>query len=202
MGYKFNPFTSTLDEIGTGSAAESGSAGAPGIAFASDPNTGIFNPAADTLAFAEGGAEAARIDSSDRLLVGTSSSSRNPLIQVAGALGLAAAAMRTYAGTGDLTINLSSLAGLTGSTWKQCGGVIIYSGVEGGLSNQTNLVCYFSIRGLSTYTTVTVTNIVGTTTLTLSSAAASSCTLTLDVGDSVFGSALVFLTSTGGGGLA
>jgi hypothetical protein len=36
-----------------------------------DANTGIFFPAADTIAFAEGGAEAMRIDSSGNLLVGT-----------------------------------------------------------------------------------------------------------------------------------
>ena len=52
-------------------AAGAGSAAAPSISFAADTNTGLFNPAADTLAFAEGGAEAMRIDSSGRLLVGT-----------------------------------------------------------------------------------------------------------------------------------
>jgi hypothetical protein len=179
-----------------------GAVGTPSITFTGDLNTGIFSPAADMLAFVEGGAEAMRIDSSARLLVGQSSTTRNPLLQVAGALGLAQAAMRTYTGTGDLTINLSSLEPLDGNSWRQCGGVIIYSGIEVGISGDTNLVGYFKVRGLSTYNSVTVTNIVGTTTLTLSSAAASSCTLTLDVGNSVVGSALVFLTSTGGGGLS
>jgi hypothetical protein len=53
-------------------SAPAGSAAAPSFSFDGDPNTGIFNPAADTLAFAEGGVEAIRIDSSGRLLVGTS----------------------------------------------------------------------------------------------------------------------------------
>jgi hypothetical protein len=48
-----------------------GTASAPSITFTGDVNTGIFSPAADTIAFAEGGVEAARIDSSGRLLVGT-----------------------------------------------------------------------------------------------------------------------------------
>jgi hypothetical protein len=39
-----------------------------------DANTGIFFPAADTIAFAEGGAEAMRIDSSGNLNIGTNSS--------------------------------------------------------------------------------------------------------------------------------
>jgi len=49
-----------------------GSAAAPSISPTGDSNTGIFFPAADTIAIAEGGAEAARIDSSGRLLLGTS----------------------------------------------------------------------------------------------------------------------------------
>ena len=64
--------------------AGSGTAGAPGIAFASDPNTGIFNPAADTLAFAEGGVEAMRIDSSGRVGIGTSAPQTT--IQAVGAI--------------------------------------------------------------------------------------------------------------------
>jgi hypothetical protein len=53
-------------------SAPAGSAAAPSFSFDGDPNTGIFNPAADTLAFAEGGSEVMRIDSSGRLLVGAS----------------------------------------------------------------------------------------------------------------------------------
>ena len=50
-----------------------GSAAAPSISFTSDPNTGIYSPAADTLAFVEGGVEVLRIDSSGRVGIGTSS---------------------------------------------------------------------------------------------------------------------------------
>jgi hypothetical protein len=48
-----------------------GSASTPSITNNGDTNTGIFFPAADTIAFAEGGVEAMRIDSSGNLLVGT-----------------------------------------------------------------------------------------------------------------------------------
>ena len=54
-----------------------GTTSAPSISPSGDSNTGIFFPAADTIAFAEGGAEAMRIDSSSRLLVGTSSARGN-----------------------------------------------------------------------------------------------------------------------------
>ena len=52
-----------------------GSAAAPTITATGDTNTGIFFPAADTIAFSEGGVEAARIDSSGNLGIGTSSPS-------------------------------------------------------------------------------------------------------------------------------
>lgn len=153
------------------------------------------------LTFQTGASERARIDSSGRLLVGTLSA-RGPLLQITEALGLSHAAMRTYSATGPLTINLSSLRQLTGGNWRQCGGVIIYSGIQANQTNITSRVCFFSVQGVSTYNAVTVSNIVGTSTITLSSAANSSCTLTYDVGASVEGSALVLLTSQSGGHLS
>jgi hypothetical protein len=50
-----------------------GAVGTPAITTTGDTNTGIFFPAADTIAFTEGGAEAMRIDSSGNLLLGTTS---------------------------------------------------------------------------------------------------------------------------------
>jgi hypothetical protein len=52
-------------------SAAVGSAAAPSFSFDGDSNTGIFNPGPDTLAFAEGGVEALRIDSSGRIGIGT-----------------------------------------------------------------------------------------------------------------------------------
>jgi hypothetical protein len=49
-----------------------GSAATPAIR-GTDTNTGIFFPAADTIAFAEGGVESARFDSAGNLGIGTSS---------------------------------------------------------------------------------------------------------------------------------
>jgi len=50
-----------------------GSASLPSITASGDTNTGMFFPAADTIAFAEGGTEVMRIDSAGNVGVGTSS---------------------------------------------------------------------------------------------------------------------------------
>jgi hypothetical protein len=53
--------------------AQAGTVSLPAITTAGDTNTGIFFPAADTIAFAEGGVEAMRINSSGNVGIGASS---------------------------------------------------------------------------------------------------------------------------------
>jgi len=67
-----------------------GTVSLPSITTTGDTNTGIFFPAADTIGFAEGGAEAMRIDSSGNVGIGTSSPDAklhvNGLIEANGSL--------------------------------------------------------------------------------------------------------------------
>lgn len=65
----------------TGIAGVDGSATTPSVQ-GSDTNTGMFFPAADTIAFGEGGAEAMRIDSSGNLLIGTTTPTSGALLTV------------------------------------------------------------------------------------------------------------------------
>ena len=53
-------------------AAATGSVSAPAFSTSGDTNTGMFFPAADTIAFAEGGTEALRITSTGAISVGSS----------------------------------------------------------------------------------------------------------------------------------
>jgi hypothetical protein len=63
---------STLSATGV-TTVQAGTVSAPAITTTGDTNTGIFFPAADTIAFTEGGAEAARFDSGGKLGIGTTS---------------------------------------------------------------------------------------------------------------------------------
>ena len=63
----------TLSATGV-TTVQAGSAAAPAITTSGDTNTGIFFPAADTIAFSEGGVESARIDSSGNLGLGVTPS--------------------------------------------------------------------------------------------------------------------------------
>lgn len=65
--------TGTINTSGLANEVPAGSAGSPSIYPTGDTNTGIFFPAADTIAFTEGGAEAMRINASGDVGIGTSS---------------------------------------------------------------------------------------------------------------------------------
>jgi hypothetical protein len=73
----------TLSAIGV-TTVQAGTAALPAITTSGDTNTGIFFPAADTIAFSEGGAEIARFDSSSNLLFGSTSNPFNSKFYLTG----------------------------------------------------------------------------------------------------------------------
>jgi hypothetical protein len=84
----------TLNTSGAPNVAPSGTVSAPSITTEGDTNTGIFFPAADTIAFAEGGAEAMRINSSGNLLVGTTDGSTGDRLAINGNMGFIGGALQ------------------------------------------------------------------------------------------------------------
>jgi hypothetical protein len=86
-----------------------GTAAAPAFSTSGDTNTGVFFPAADTLAFAEGGAEAMRIDSAGNVGIGTTTPTAK--ISVAGTGGFTGSVTApTF--IGDLTGNADTATAL------------------------------------------------------------------------------------------
>jgi hypothetical protein len=71
----------------TGVAGVDGTAGTPSYQ-GNDSNTGVFFPAADTIAFAEGGAEVARFNPAGNFGVGTTNPVQKFVVSNAGAAGL------------------------------------------------------------------------------------------------------------------
>jgi hypothetical protein len=96
-----------------------GTVSAPVYSTTGDLNTGIFFPAADTIAFAEGGAEAMRINSSGNVGIGTSSPARN--LSISGS-----------------TISYLQLTNGTAGTAEADGLEIFCNGLDAGISNREN----------------------------------------------------------------
>jgi hypothetical protein len=73
-GTEYARFDSTgVFQLANPTTFPAGTAALPSITATGDTNTGLYFPAADTIAFAEGGAEVARFNSSGNLGVGTAS---------------------------------------------------------------------------------------------------------------------------------
>jgi hypothetical protein len=121
-----------------------GAVGTPALTTSGDLNTGIYFPAADTIAFTEGGAEAMRIDSSGKLLspdgsafFGTVSDSGNGAIMERGSN-----ANGEYVKYADGTLICTGTVSITGS--------IVNGGVASGTitlpaSFSTTTAAFFNI---------------------------------------------------------
>lgn len=126
-----------LTTKGTGGVVfPAGAVGTPAITTSGDLNTGIFFPAADTIAFAEGGAEVARFDSSGNFGIGTSSppakvtiattsSTGAPSVWGTGQFVVSPGATTTSTGFGisvDTANNVTYVSSLTpGAAWRTLG---------------------------------------------------------------------------------
>jgi len=136
-----------------------GSASAPSISATGDSNTGIFFPAADTIAFAEGGVETARFDNNGRLGIGTAFSPNARLdVSLDGFVANTLSQVRSNSWGANGIINLyNAKGGATGSEvlllGSQAGGLgQLASGIGFGRENDGNWGTYLSFKTHSTST--------------------------------------------------
>jgi hypothetical protein len=104
-------FVGTTANIAGVTTVQAGTALLPAITTTGDTNTGIFFPAADTIAFSEGGVESMRIDSSGNVGIGTSSPSNHLDV-----IGSGAQTIRVGSTNGDVA-NLSMFSN-GNATWS------------------------------------------------------------------------------------
>lgn len=97
---------------GTGTFA-AGSNTAPSITTSGDTNTGIYFPAADTIAFTEGGVESARFDSSGNFLINATTNSLSAKVKIATATRTANFFDLTATGGENWVINSTNTTGST-----------------------------------------------------------------------------------------
>lgn len=138
-----------------------GAAGTPGYSFIGDLDTGFWSPSADTLAWATGGTERMRIDSSGRILIGRTTSNLGTNFQVETSMEVTR--------SGDLSYQLPSIEfirsrGTTASPTDtangdtvgefgfryRTGGVITYAGSFGAVRPASGAGCdiYFQPNGV------------------------------------------------------
>jgi hypothetical protein len=93
---------------------QGGSAAAPSLTFSGDTNTGIFSPAADTIAFSEGGVESMRIDASGNVGIGNPSPQYQLDLNKTGSTTLFGSGINAELDSADIALKLTSWGGSGG----------------------------------------------------------------------------------------
>jgi hypothetical protein len=110
----------TVVELGTNptilTMGAAGSASAPVITRTGDTNTGIFFPAADTIAFAEGGVEAMRLDSAGNLGLGVTPGTWNSVLRAL-EIGGTTGSILNFKGSSSVSGAITFNARNDGSNW-------------------------------------------------------------------------------------
>ena len=137
-------FAAGIDVIGTVAAA-AGTALLPSITTTGDLNTGMWFPAADTIAFSEGGVEALRINSSGNVGIGTTVISNKISLPIGQTVNIGATAL---GGAAHQAGNVGSV-GLTITDGGLANGVRVHN-THNGTYSSTDIRFTTGIGGVTT----------------------------------------------------
>ena len=155
----------TLSATGV-TTVQAGTALLPAITTTGDTNTGIWFPAADTIAFTEGGVESMRINSSGKVGIGTVSPLVTLAINATDAVlvPVGTTAERPTGASGYLRFNssITQFEGYNGTAWSSVGG-----GATGGGADQVFIEN--SLIVTTNYTITTSKNAMSTGPITINS---------------------------------
>jgi hypothetical protein len=152
--------TTTAITIDTAQRAAfvAGTAALPAITTTGDTNTGMFFPAADTIAFAEGGTEAMRLDSSGNVLINSAQSGSKLNIESSSSANTVVASPSIILQNRNSTSGTFLLGGIFGNAFRDtsnvqnCAGVWMeaQNGSAGALAKQGAVVFgTIDVAGLS-----------------------------------------------------
>jgi hypothetical protein len=156
----------TLSATGV-TTVQAGTALLPAITTTGDTNTGIWFPAADTIAFTEGGVESMRINSSGKVNIGGATSA-TVMLEVIGTdamlVPVGTTAQRPTGASGYLRFNssITQFEGYNGTAWSSVGG-----GATGGGADQVFIEN--SLIVTTNYTITTSKNAMSTGPITINS---------------------------------
>jgi hypothetical protein len=121
----------------------------------------MFFPAADTIAFTEGGTESMRIDSSGRVLIGSTSASGSNLLQVTGDASISGLTV----GKGGGAVSTNTAVGFQSLNATNTGGFTTAFGYQAGINNTSGQNTLIGANSGQYITTGTRNTGVGTSTL-------------------------------------